>query len=302
MGKSTKILLISAAVLVFIGLMIFAVTMSAIGWDFTMLGTKRFETNSYDVIEEFTGISIDTDTADIVFKVSDNGQCRVECYEFENEKHTVLAKDGILCISVTRSQKWYDYIGINTDSPVITVYIPKKHYESLVIKESTGDVELVDEFDFGHVSVSASTGDINIKNVSTGAIELLVSTGNISVSGVKIAGECKVELSTGKTALTDLSCKTLTSDGNTGDIVLKNVIVAEKLTVTRSTGDVKLDGSDAAEIFITTDTGNVEGSLLSEKVFIVNTDTGDVDVPDTVSGGRCEITTDTGDVEIRIKQ
>ena len=30
-----------------------------------------------------------------------------------------------------------------------------------------------------------------------------------------------------------------------------------------------LDGSDAAELFITTDTGDVEGSLLTEKVFIV---------------------------------
>ena len=49
-----------------------------------------------------------------------------------------------------------------------------------------------------------------------------------------------------------------------------------------------------------TDTGDVRGSLLSEKVFIVNTDTGRKEVPDTITGGRCEITTDTGDVKITI--
>ena len=50
-----------------------------------------------------------------------------------------------------------------------------------------------------------------------------------------------------------------------------------------------------------TDTGDVKGSLLSEKIFIPTTDTGDVDVPKTVTGGRCEITTDTGDIKITVK-
>jgi len=83
---------------------------------------------------------------------------------------------------------------------------------------------------------------------------------------------------------------------------LKNVNAAEKFSIERSTGDVKFDGCDAAEVFVKTDTGDVTGTLLSEKVFIVETDTGKVDVPKTVNGGRCEITTDTGDINISIKQ
>ena len=57
---------------------------------------------------------------------------------------------------------------------------------------------------------------------------------------------------------------------------------------------------DAAEIFVETDTGDVKGSLLSEKVFIPKSDTGDIKVPKTVTGGRCEITTDTGDIKIEL--
>ena len=60
------------------------------------------------------------------------------------------------------------------------------------------------------------------------------------------------------------------------------------------------EGSDAAEIFVQTSTGDVEGSLLSSKVFIANTDTGKVDVPKSITGGRCEITTDTGDIRISV--
>jgi DUF4097 and DUF4098 domain-containing protein YvlB len=57
-----------------------------------------------------------------------------------------------------------------------------------------------------------------------------------------------------------------------------------------------LDACDAAEIYIKTDTGNVEGRFLSDKVFIAKTDTGLINVPKTITGGRCEITTNTGDI------
>ena len=70
--------------------------------------------------------------------------------------------------------------------------------------------------------------------------------------------------------------------------------------VDRSTGDVRLDRCDAAEISIRTDTGDVIGTLRSEKVFFVRTDTGRVDVPETAAGGKCAITTDTGDVSISL--
>ena len=108
-------------------------------------------------------------------------------------------------------------------------------------------------------------------------------------------------VSTGKTKLSDVTCKNLISTGSTGDITLTDVIATERFDIERSTGDVEMEACDAASLIILTDTGEVEGSLLSDKVFVVRTDTGDIDVPKTTSGGICEITTDTGDVEIYIK-
>jgi len=46
-----------------------------------------------------------------------------------------------------------------------------------------------------------------------------------------------------------------------------------------TTGDVKFDGCDAENVFIETDTGKI-------------------DVPRSVAGGSCEITTDTGDIKV----
>ena len=63
---------------------------------------------------------------------------------------------------------------------------------------------------------------------------------------------------------------------------------------------MNFEASDAASIFVETDTGDVKGSLLSEKIFIINTDTGKKEVPESTTGGRCKITTDTGDIKITI--
>ena len=79
------------------------------------------------------------------------------------------------------------------------------------------------------------------------------------------------------------------------------MIATERFSIERSTGDVQLNGCDAAEIYVKTDTGDVRGSLLTEKEFFAKSDTGDVDIPKTNVGGRCEITTDTGDIWIQIQ-
>ena len=68
----------------------------------------------------------------------------------------------------------------------------------------------------------------------------------------------------------------------------------------RSTGDVRFDRCDAASLEIKTGTGDVTGSLCSEKVFIARSDTGHISVPETVNGGKCSITTDTGDIIITL--
>ena len=71
--------------------------------------------------------------------------------------------------------------------------------------------------------------------------------------------------------------------------------------IKRSTGKVEFNQCDADTIYVKTNTGSVTGSLLSEKVFITDTDTGKVDVPKTITGGRCEITTDTGNIIISVE-
>ncbi len=280
MRNSTKIWLIIATSLVALGCIIFSVAMTKNYWDFTKLSTVKYETNTYQINENFSNISMNTDTADILFIPSDDKMCKVVCYEMSDMKHTTTVQNDTLTINVTDEREWYDHIGITLGSPKITVYLPKTEYDTLVIKEDTGDIEVPEDFKFGSIDIATSTGDI-------------------TVSGVTCEGDLKINVSTGKVNLTDIKCKSLISDGSTGDFSLKNVIATEKFSIERSTGDVKFDDCDATEIWVETDTGDVTGKLLSEKIFITQTSTGDVLVPKSTNGGKCEITTSTGDIYIK---
>lgn len=299
MKGSGKIWLIIAASLVLLGSAAFVGVMTVLNWDFSKLSTSKYQTNSYEISEDFKSISVDTDTADITFVVSENEKYSVTCFEKINEKHEVSVKDGTLTVKCVDTRRWYEYIGLNFGTPTITVSIPQGEYQALSIKADTGDVTLPKEFGFESIDIRNGTGDVVNHASASGNVSITTSTGKIKADG--ICGETiSLSVSTGDIILSDVSCKNLLSSGNTGDVILKSVIVQEKISIERSTGDVMLEACDAGELLIETDTGDVEGSLLSDKIFIIETDTGRKSVPDTASGGRCEITTDTGNIIISI--
>ena len=119
----------------------------------------KYETNTYEVGKAFSDISMTTDTADIIFALSDDGKCKVECYEKENAKHSVTVENDVLVVRINKS--WYDYIGYDFGSSKITVYLPKTEYNALFINESTGNVEIPKDYLFDNVDISLSTRDVN---------------------------------------------------------------------------------------------------------------------------------------------
>ncbi len=281
MNKKTKVWLIAATSLILIGIILFSGMMTVLKWDFLKLSTTKFETNNYEIKENFKNLSIKSNTADIIILPSENGETFVSCEEEINLKHTVTVNENTLSIKIDDTRKWYQHIGISFSKQSVTVTLPKGEYDTLSINNSTGDVKISKDLSFESVDISVSTGDIIAENIYANSVKLASSTG--------------------KTNLSNIKCKNLVSSGNTGNIMLQDVICTEKIYIKRSTGNVNFELCDANELLITTDTGNVKGSLLSDKVFITKTDTGKINVPKTITGGKCEITTDTGDIKITIK-
>lgn len=322
MSKSTIIFLIIAGVLVVAGVAVFLVVMSINGWDFKKLSTQKLETNAYTIEDNYNNIIITTIEADVEILPSNDGKTKVVCHEEKKVKHEVRVESDTLVIDVKDSRKWYDYINIfSVSAPKITIYLPSDKLASLYINGSTGNVNIPSDFSFENIGISASTGDVrcyasasgNIKielntgkidlaGLSANSLDLKTSTGKIELKMIECSGDVSIATGTGKTKINALDCKNLYSTGNTGDIKLIGVIATGNFNIERDTGDVEFYNCDANEIFVKTSTGDIEGNLLSDKIFIAQTSTGDVEVPKTTTGGRCELTTSTGDIEIRIMQ
>lgn len=278
MEKKTKAWLIVAAALILIGVILFGGVMTVLGWDFTKLTTFSYGTNSYTINDEYKNMTIITKTANVEFVPSGDSSTSVICYEQEKAMHSVKVKDDTLVIELNDTRKWYEHIGISFTSPKITVYIPEK--------------------EFGDISVKATTGNICIENTEVRSLDLSVTTGNIRLSGIRCSGDMRADITTGDTYVRNTLCHHFSAHGTTGDVELYNVIAEGNFDIKRLTGDIEFEGCDAAELYIKTTTGDIEGTLLTDKVFIANTVTGDVEVPKNTSGGRCELYTTTGDIEI----
>ena len=297
MSKTTKRWFIIATLLTVLGCVLMGVVMTMQKWDFFKLSTETYETNEYTIDEAFQGLSITTDTADIVLAPSENGKVSVICQEQTNQKHTVSVENDTLVVKLNDTRKWYEYIGIHFGTPRITVYLPEGTYGALTIKESTGDVKISKDFAFERIDITASTGDVTVhasatdtlcvktdtgsiraENLSAGALDLAVSTGKVTLSQIACEGDVSVKVSTGKADLNGVTCQNFTSTGSTGSLSIHHVIAAEAFTIRRSTGDVRFESCDAASIFVETDTGDVSGTLLTAKRFETETSTGDINI------------------------
>lgn len=280
MRRSAKIWLLIAVFLVVIGGSIFGGVMAVQKWDFSKLSVSKSEENEYVVTEAFQGISVVTDTAEVVLVPSQDGKTTVVCKETDKLKHSVRVEDGTLVIEPVDTRKWYDHIGFHFGTMKVVISMPAGQY--------------------GAISVKSVTGNIRVEQVMAEELELTVSTGKVTVTDVTSAGDVKVNVSTGKTEMQGVRCKKLVSIGSTGNMTMTDVVAEEAFSIERNTGNVRFDGCDAAEIYVKTNTGDVTGTLLTEKIFYARTDTGKVDVPKTAGGGKCEIETDTGDIRLGI--
>ena len=185
------------------------------------------------------------------------------------------------------------------------------------ITASTGDLFLSNIQASGDVSVESSTGDQKYDNLTCNNATMISSTGDKTISTLTAFGnltiqsgsgensfnnivcnELKVTTSTGRQTYADVSCGATELRADTGKIHMTNLVSSALLNITTDTGDILFDNCDAASMKIKADTGDVKGTFRTPKVIYADTDTGRVNIPHSAEGGLCEITTDTGSINI----
>lgn len=301
MSKSNKKACIIAVILIIVGMTIFVGAMASAGWDFRKLNTQDYKTNTYEIEKDFEKIKIEVDTSNIEFVLSDNKECSVVCYETEEIRHSVGVENNTLIIKTVDSRKWYEHIGIFIESPKVKIYLPQNEFEAIEIETDTGDISMENLVVNSNIEIETDTGDISVKSITVNNnIEIETDTGDIFANNITVNNKIDISTDTGDASLQYIFCKDLYFESSTADIFLKKVIMSKGVFIETDTGDVVFDECDAEQISVETSTGDVTGTLLTDKIFVTKTSTGDIDVPSTTSGGKCEIKTSTGDIQIDI--
>lgn len=303
MSRHTKVWLWIAAAAVVAGLIMFGVVMSMAGWDFMNLSTVKYETNTYEIKEDFQKIWVDTTVANVTLLPHDEDVAKVVCYESEGTHHEVSVQEGALVVQAVATGDWTDKIGINFDSMKIRIYLPEREYAEIFVKAKTGDINCFVPAK-GEIVLITGTGDIFAEKITAGSMVASVATGTTTIKDVTCEKEIQVKTATGRTNVMNVQCKSFSSEGSTGDITMEWLVAQDRIYVRRSTGSVKFDRCNAWELIqVEVNTGDVKGSFLMGKKFSVRSGTGSVDVPASVEGsGECQISTQTGNVRITIDE
>ena len=127
MSKTNKILAFIAVISIFLGGVIFVISMASLNFDFTKLNNKNLIENTIQLNEEFNNISIDVDTSDINF-ILNNEENKVVVKETEKEKHEVKVIDDTLTITLINDKELIDYIGINFYELKVDIYLSNSSY------------------------------------------------------------------------------------------------------------------------------------------------------------------------------
>lgn len=298
--KKMKIWLIVAAVLCAVGLGVVAVSLAIVGFDFEKMDTVKEIEGIHYPDGHFDTIVAVLDTADIRFAASEDGAVKVVTRERNDQKHSVFVADGNLIIR-SLDKPWYkELFGFFFGREEITVLLPEHMMYTVTVESDTGDVTLGKSLSFASAKIETDTGDVTISSEVKGVLSLETDTGEVTLKNNSF-NVIDVETNSGDVSLSSVNISgSIGILTDTGDAELDNTLVTGDINIETDTGDVSFERCDAANIYIVTDTGDVEGTLLSEKIFSVETDTGDERVPLGTAGGLCKVTTDTGDIEIRI--
>lgn len=168
----------------------------------------------------------------------------------------------------------------NMDTSV-TLLLPKGFSGEVVISSTTGSIT-AETLELKLLSLDCTTGDLDVRQLRADTVALGTSTGSILLADADIVGALTVTTTTGEARLDEVTADAVERRASTGKTVLSGV-TAGSVFVNASTGDVVLQRLSADAVTIALTTGSVRGTLLGTAAAYadalhITTTTGDISI------------------------
>ena len=180
------------------------------------------------------------------------------------------------------------------------IYVGDNSVGDLWVKGTSGIIDVTSVCAAGNVEVNGSSGGIGVSKVECVNLSVENSSGVMHLSEIVATGDVNVEGSSGGLHIDDVECANLIGSNSSGKINCADVIATGDINLKNSSGGIALEACDATNLKLEATSGSIKGTLLTEKIFQANATSGSVKVPETTSGGVCEVTTTSGSIQMSI--
>ncbi len=312
MLKSTKIILITAGVLVGLGLIIAGIAMAIGRVSGFASGSGTVSSDSVEarkdiITEEFENLKVAEVSSNVNILPSDGSEAYVEYHNGEDYEHKVEVSGKTLKIEYKDNKTWAEkwsavswFVKHNEDSAryPVNIYLPATEYEDLDIGLVSGEVSVEDTI-CSDLKIASVSGSIKVSSCTVSdRTDINAVSGSISISGLP-SGDVKINTTSGEVDLTDVNVKDVEIDTISGEITLKS-FSSESTDIDTTSGDIRLDGYKSGDTNINTTSGDVTGTVNGTYRLDYDTVSGDVETfGDDPSGAPMEIDTTSGDIRIK---
>ncbi len=181
------------------------------------------------------------------------------------------------------------------------MYVGDNSVGDLLIKGTSGSIEVMNVVATGTVEVDGNSGGISVSKVECENLSVENSSGVLRLSDIVATGDVNVKGTSGGVHLDGIECESLTGENSSGKINCTDVIASGELKLDNSTGGISLEACDASTINLSATSGSIRGTLLTNKIFVAEATSGSVDVPMTGESDEiCTVTTTSGSIKMSI--
>ena len=319
MRKGKKIALLAAGICIVVGA---ALGVGAIFFgDLTLesLDTQELVTETIPIHEDFENISINDSFSNIHFLPSEEGTCKLVFTRLTDVTYTAEVEGGTLTILGQDGRKWYDMIQFGSGSVwgelEMAIYLPETQYGDLTITSGSGDLNIPENFVFdtaflvtasgsvafqggvgSALTLQTASGDILAANVRAESMLVNTASGTVALDTVTVGENLALDSSSGEIHLTTVECGELNVNTSSGEVECLDVLAGRTIRVDTSSGEIQLVSCDASSLVLNSSSGDITGTLRTPKVYQADSASGNVEVPDTSTGGLCEIDTSSGNI------
>ena len=203
--------------------------------DFNFNPSSLFRNESTTLVAEknfdiLNDISINSKTANIYIKNSEENNYKVEIYSDVENEYNINNANNNLSITVEEKNK----ISFLNKTTKIVIFLPYDYNKNITIDNKVGDIDM-ESFEQANINIITTTGDVDINNANN--VTYNNTTGDLDINNVN---RLKVESKTGDIKVNNIN-EYLDIKTTTGDIKIENLNIKENSNIDSNTGDIKIN-------------------------------------------------------------